>query len=74
MKKLIFTKKKLLWKDVKFMNAVKEVIKKPDELEEFEILLLDIAKLSPGKRALVTAYTEGFIAAEKCTEKELTKV
>ncbi len=56
------------------MNAVKEVIKKPDELEEFEILLLDIAKLSPGKRALVTAYTEGFIAAEKCTEKELTKV
>lgn len=56
------------------MNAVKEVIKKSDELKEFEILLLDVAKLSPEKRALVTAYTEGFITSEKRNEKKLTKV
>lgn len=51
------------------MSGVKEVTKKPEELEEFEILLLDIAKLSPEKRAVVTAYTEGFIASEKRAEK-----
>ena len=56
------------------MSDVKEVTKKSNELEEFEILLLDVAKLSPEKRALVTAYTEGFITAEKRAEKELTKV
>lgn len=56
------------------MSDVKEVTKKSKELEEFEILLLDVAKLSPEKRALVTAYTEGFIASAKRAEKELTKV
>ena len=66
--------KKLLWKDVKIMSDVKEVTKKSNELEEFEILLLDVAKLSPEKKALVTAYTEGFITSEKRNEKKLTKV
>ncbi|MCI8669227.1 MAG: hypothetical protein HFI34_06885 [Lachnospiraceae bacterium] len=56
------------------MSDLKEVIKKPDELEEFEILLLDVAKLSKEKRAVVTAYTEGFLARTKCDAKELTKV